>query len=43
LENGEIVETGTHEQLVKLGGKYSELFEIQSCWYREDYEKGEGV
>ena len=43
LENGEIVERGTHEQLVKQGGKYSELFEIQSCWYREDYEKGEEV
>ena len=43
LENGKIVERGTHEQLVKLGGKYSELFEIQSCWYREEYEKGEGV
>lgn len=40
LEEGEIVETGTYKQLMEQGGKYSQLYEMQSCWYREDYEKG---
>lgn len=45
LENGKIVEEGTHAQLVRAGGKYSALFEMQSCWYRDDYdaEKGENI
>ena len=25
----------------KLPGAYSRLYEIQSCWYREDYRGGE--
>lgn len=41
LENGVITEEGTHEQLIADGKKYAELFEMQSCWYREDYQKGE--
>lgn len=40
LENGVITEEGTHKQLLKNKGKYSELFELQSCWYREDYKNG---
>ncbi len=36
LENGVIAEEGTHESLVRLGGKYAELYEMQSCWYREE-------
>jgi ATP-binding cassette subfamily B protein len=34
IENGVISEQGTHEQLVKQGGKYSDLYEIQSHYYR---------
>jgi len=38
LENGEIVEEGTHEELMEKNGKYREMFEIQSHYYREDME-----
>ena len=38
LENGQILEEGTHEELMEKGGKYSEMFEIQSHYYREDME-----
>ncbi len=34
LEHGRIVEQGSHCQLVALGGKYSELFELQAAGYR---------
>jgi ATP-binding cassette subfamily B protein len=34
LENGRIVEQGSHRHLVALGGKYSELFELQAAGYR---------
>jgi len=34
LENGHIVEQGSHSDLVQLGGKYAELFELQAAGYR---------
>jgi ATP-binding cassette subfamily B protein len=34
LKNGELVEQGTHEALVALGGLYSELFQLQAAGYR---------
>lgn len=34
LENGQIREHGTHEELVALGGRYAELFELQAAGYR---------
>ncbi|MBO9607392.1 MAG: ABC transporter ATP-binding protein [Paenibacillaceae bacterium] len=35
LENGEVIEEGTHHELMKLGGKYAELFHLQSYYYKE--------
>ncbi|MDE6710194.1 MAG: ABC transporter ATP-binding protein/permease, partial [Oscillospiraceae bacterium] len=35
LENGMIAETGTHSQLMQAGGKYAELFELQSSYYND--------
>jgi ATP-binding cassette, subfamily B, bacterial len=34
LADGEIVEQGSHQQLVALGGRYAELFELQAAGYR---------
>lgn len=35
IADGGIGEEGTHEKLLKAGGKYAELFEIQSKYYKE--------
>ncbi len=37
LKDGKITEKGTHAELMARKGDYSELYELQSCWYREDY------
>ncbi|HVK38089.1 MAG TPA: ABC transporter ATP-binding protein [Candidatus Kapabacteria bacterium] len=34
MSGGEVVEEGSHEQLVRSGGLYSELFELQAEGYR---------
>ena len=38
LENGQIIEEGTHEALLRQNGRYAELFRIQSKYYQD--EKG---
>ncbi len=35
IDNKTICECGTHDELLKLGGKYTEMFEIQSKYYKE--------
>lgn len=35
LEGAHIMEEGTHEELIAKGGRYAELFEMQSKYYRE--------
>ena len=41
LENGRIAEEGSHDALIRAGGKYKRLFDIQSCWYKGG--EGEGA
>jgi ABC-type multidrug transport system fused ATPase/permease subunit len=39
LEDGKIAEEGSHDELMRKKGKYYELFEIQSHYYKKDLEK----
>lgn len=42
IADGGICEEGTHEELLRLGGKYAELYEVQSKYYKEgENEHGE--
>ncbi|MBN2878338.1 MAG: ABC transporter ATP-binding protein [Clostridia bacterium] len=39
IENGEILEEGTHAELMKKGGKYAHMFEVQSHYYKKEMEE----
>lgn len=41
LDENRIAEVGTHDELMSLGGKYAEMFKIQSKYYRKEADKNE--
>ncbi len=36
LKDGKIAEEGTHEELLAAGAEYAQLFDMQSCWYKDE-------
>lgn len=40
FENGEILEYGTHDELLAKNGRYAEMFRIQSQYYQVETEAG---
>ena len=40
IADGKIAEEGTHEELIKKGGIYAELFEVQAKYYQKDAAEG---
>ncbi|MBQ9766127.1 MAG: ABC transporter ATP-binding protein [Lachnospiraceae bacterium] len=36
LEEGEIIESGSHEELMQLNGKYAEMYHLQAKKYKEE-------
>ncbi len=35
MEQGRIIETGTHKELLELGEKYARMWNVQASLYRE--------
>ena len=33
VENGRVKESGTHDELMRLNGKYAKMFAAQAQWY----------
>lgn len=38
FEHGEIIEEGTHQELMKLDGQYAEMFQCQAKYYQQNQE-----
>jgi ATP-binding cassette subfamily B protein len=43
LDGRGIAESGTHDSLMKLGGKYAEMFGVQARYYKSDYRRNGGA
>lgn len=41
MENGEVSEQGTHKELIKLSGRYANMFDLQSHYYKENIDNTE--
>ena len=40
IENGKIIEEGSHSDLIKQNGEYKKIFDIQSSYYQDNKNKG---
>ena len=40
LEHGRVVELGSHDQLMALGGRYKTMFDLQAARFGEEEEEG---
>lgn len=38
LEQGKIAEEGTHEELLRKGGRYAQIYQLQSQYYQKEKE-----
>ena len=38
MDRGQICEIGNHDELMRAGGKYAEMFQAQAQWYVSDYK-----
>lgn len=36
LQHGRIAQMGTHDELLRCGGPYADLYHLQAAWYQED-------
>lgn len=43
LENGEIIESGSHDELMKMNGSYAKMFEIQAKNYKKCIQEAEVI
>ena len=43
VEHGRVVELGTHDELMRLGGRYQTMFDLQASRFVEVDEHGEEV
>jgi ABC-type multidrug transport system fused ATPase/permease subunit len=43
LEHGRVVELGSHDELIALGGRYKTMFELQASRFGEDEQAGEAL
>ena len=41
IDNKTITESGTHDELMALNGKYAEIFNIQMQYYKKESERNE--
>ncbi|HAW71809.1 MAG TPA: ABC transporter ATP-binding protein, partial [Firmicutes bacterium] len=42
MDNHSIAEVGSHDELMRLGGRYAEMFEVQAHYYQEGVRGQDG-